>query len=81
MFARSIPRGVVKRRRRVLPAERPVIADVSPAAASFDLALRQDRNRGVVAMQALGSKDVRFDQRIERPQRQSAGPDQVGQRR
>jgi hypothetical protein len=33
----------------------------------------------VVAVQTLGSQDVRFDQRIERPERQSAGRDLVGE--
>jgi hypothetical protein len=81
MFARSIARGVIKRRRRVLAAEWPVVADVSPDAASFGLAFRQDRNRGVIAVQALSRQNVAFDQRVQGPQGGAAGADLVSERR
>ena len=55
MFARSIGRGVIERRGRILAAEWPIVANVSPDAAGFGLAFRQDRNRGVVPVQALPS--------------------------
>jgi hypothetical protein len=45
------------------------------------LALRQDRHRGVVAVQPVGGQDMGLDQRMERLQRRGAGADLVGQRR
>ena len=54
MLRRSVARGVEQRRRRSLSAERAVVADVDPDAARVGLAFGEDRNRGVVAMQALG---------------------------
>jgi hypothetical protein len=73
MLAAAIGRGVEQRRRRVLAAERPVVADVSPDAASFSLAFRQDRNRRVIAVQALSRQKVAFDQRVQGPQGRGAG--------
>ena len=77
MFAGAVARGVIERRRRILAAKWLIVADAGPDAASFGLALRQDRNGGVVAVQTLSGKNMRFDQCVERPQRQSAGPDLV----
>ena len=81
MLARPVARGIEQRRRRVLAAERPVVADVSPDAASFGLAFRQDRNRGVIAVQALSRQNVAFDQRVQGPQGGGAGADLVSERR
>src|SRR5947199_231490 len=63
------------------PAERPVIADIDPDTARRRLALGQDRHRGVVAMQALGSKDMVLDQSMDGPQGGCARADLIGQRR
>src|ERR1700733_14600594 len=81
MLAAAIARGVEQRRRRVLAAERPVVADVSPDAASFSLALCQDRNGGVIAVQAFSQQNVAFDQRVQGMQGGAAGADQVSERR
>jgi len=58
MFAGVVPRGVIERRRRILAAKWPNVADVGPNAAKFGLALRQDRNGGVVAVQTLSRRCV-----------------------
>ena len=64
MLARSIARGVEQRRRWVLAAERPVVADVDPDPAGYRLALGEDGNRRVVAMQPLGGQDMALDQSV-----------------
>ena len=66
---------------RVLAAERPVVADIGPDTASFGLAFRQDRNRGVIAVQALSRQNVAFDQPVQGPQCGGAGADQVSEPR
>ena len=73
-------------RRRTAPpedpgAERPVVADVHPDSAGHRLALGEDRNRRVVAMQPFGGQDMRFDQRVQRTQRGGAGAHLIGERR
>ena len=45
------------------------------------LALDQDRHRGVIAMQPLGSQHMGLDQRMQRLQRHRAGTHLVGERR
>lgn len=45
------------------------------------LALRENRNRGVVTVQALGGEHVRFDALQKRRQHRAAGADLVGERR
>ena len=81
MFARSIARGVEQRRRRILAAERPVVADIDPHPTGLRLALGEDGNRRVVAVQPLGGQDMALDQRVQRTQRRGAGADLVGERR
>ena len=46
-------------------ADRPVIADIHPNPAGLRLAFGEDRNRRVVAVQALGSQDVTFYQGVQ----------------
>ncbi len=77
----SIARGVEQRRRRAVFAERAVVADIDSDTAGVGLALGEDRNRSVVAVQANGSQDVSFDQRVQRGPGGGAGPDMIGQRR
>ena len=52
-IARAVPRVAEQRRRRVRTAERRVVADMDPGPARIGLAPGQNRNRGVVAMQAF----------------------------
>jgi hypothetical protein len=73
MLARPIARGVKQRRRRILAAERPVIAHVDPNPAGLGLTFGEDRNRGVVAMQPLAGQDMTLNQRVQGEQRCSAG--------
>src|SRR5436190_15635122 len=81
MFLSSIPRSVIEGGRWRVAAERPVVADISPDAARYRLALGQDRHRGVVAVQTLGAQDVGLDQLMQRLKDQGASADLVGQRR
>ena len=81
MFAGAVARGVEQRRRRSLSPEGALVADIDPDAARVGLALRENGNRGVVAVQALGGQDMGFDQRVQRRQDRSAGADMIGQRR
>ena len=81
MLVLSIARGVIERCRRCVTAKGPVVTDISPDAPRHRLALGQDRNGGVVAMQALGSQDVALNQRMKRLQGGCAGANLVGQRR
>ena len=74
--------GVIEhccRRRRA--TERAVIADICPYPAGLGLAPRQNRHRGVIAMQALSRQHMGFDQAIERLQHADVGPDLIGQGR
>lgn len=57
-----------------------IVADIDPGAAGVGLALRQDRHRGIVAMEPFGRHDMVLDQAMERPQDRGAGADMVGQR-
>jgi hypothetical protein len=61
MLTGPIMRVVEHRRRRILSAERPVVAHIDPSPPDIGLALRQDRYGRVVAMQALGREDMRLD--------------------
>ena len=81
MLGRPIARGVEQRRRRPLSAEGAIVADIDPDATRDRLALGEDGNRRVVAMQALGGEDMRLDQRVQRRQSPGAGADVIGQRR
>ena len=81
MLPRSIARGVEQRRWRILAAERPVVADIHPRPTGHRLALGEDGNRRVVAMQPLGGQDMALNQRVQRAQRRGAGADLIGERR
>ncbi len=81
MLPRSIARGVEQRRWWVLAAERPVVADIHPRPTGHRLALGEDGNRRVVAMQPLGGQDMALNQRVQRAQRRGAGADLIGERR
>ena len=63
MFAGAVARGVEQRRRRPLSTEGAVVANIDPDASRVGLALGENGNRGVVAVQAVGGQDMGFDQR------------------
>src|SRR5438034_1853947 len=79
MLASSVARGVIDRRRRRRPGEGPVIPHIGPDPPGRALALRQDTDGGVVAMQALGSEYMAFDQVEERHDGKGPLADLVGQ--
>lgn len=81
MLASTVARGVIDRRRWRWPGEGPVIPHICPDPTGLALALRQDADGGVVAMQALGSKHMAFDQVEERHDGEGPVADPVGQRR
>jgi hypothetical protein len=81
MRACPIARGIEQRCRRILAAERPVIADIHPNPAGLRLAFGEDRNRRVVAVQPIGGQDMALDQRVEGSQGDGAGADLIGERR
>ena len=81
MLASSVARGVIDRRRRRRPGERPVIPHISPDPPGRALAFRQDPDGGVVAMKALSSQHMTFDQVEERHDGEGPVADLVGQRR
>ena len=68
-------------RRRLLAAERPIVAHIDPDAARPGLLLRQHRHGGVVDMNALGGEHVRADRLHDRIERDDAGADPIGERR
>ena len=81
VFAASDARSVIDRRRRRRPGEGTVIAHIGPDPPGRALALRQDADSGVVAMQALGREHMAFDQVEERHDGERPVADLVGQRR
>ncbi len=81
IFAPSIARGIIDRRRRRRPGERPVIPHIRPDPAGRAFALRQDADGGVVAMKALGREHMTLDQLEQRHDGEGSVADLVGQRR
>jgi hypothetical protein len=81
MLARPVARGVEQRRRRILAAKRPVVADIHPNPPGFRLAFRENRHGGVVAVQPIGRQNMAVNQRVQRTQRGGAGAHLIGQRR
>jgi len=67
-------------RRRILAAERSVIAHVDPNAPELGFLLRQDRNRGVVSVHTFGGEDVIAQPGDNRLKRNHARPDPIGER-
>ena len=68
-------------RRRIMTAERAVIAHIDPGAPGRRLALGQYRHRRVVAVDAAAGENMRADEIIERAQNHGAAADLVGERR
>ena len=81
MIAGAVARVAEQHRRRVRPAERPVVAHIDPGPPGGAPAPGQHRHRGVVAMQALGGQHMIRDQVVQRLQRHRARTHLVGQRR
>ena len=81
MLAPAVARIVEHRRRRRASTERTVIAHVNPTAPCNRLALGQNRHRRIIAMQALGGKDVGLDALEKRFECRATGADLIGQRR
>jgi hypothetical protein len=80
MFMPPVAGGVINRRRRFVAAKGPVIPDIGPNMPLDRRAFRQDRHRGVVAVQPLRRQDMGLDQGVERQRNHSAGADLIGQR-
>ena len=57
------------------------IANVDPDPTGFRLALGENGNRRVVAVQPLGGENVSLDQPVQRPQRRRASANLIGERR
>ena len=68
MLAAAVGRVEERDRRRIGPAERPVVPDIAPQPRDLRLLLGQHRHRGVVAVQALGREDVGPDLQHQRHQ-------------
>ena len=78
MLALPIARVVEHRRGRPGAAERPVVANIDPAAPGVGLALRQHRHGRVVPMQTLGRHHMGLDQATQRIERRADGAHRVG---
>lgn len=72
MVARPITGRVEQSCRWCRAAEGAIAADIDPGAAGVGLALRQDRHRGVVAMQTLRREHMVLDPRMQGAQRRCA---------
>ena len=78
MYAATVA-GVVERRRgRVWPGKRPVVAHIGPEPAGDGLAFGQHGDGGAVAAQPLGGEHVLRDQSVERRWRCRGGADTIG---
>ncbi len=81
MLAGPVARVIEHRPRRRRPAKRLVVAHIDPDPAGVGLAFGQNRHRGVVAMQSLGTQHVGLEALEQRHQRRRAAADLVGQGR
>ena len=81
MITSPIARVMEHRRRRVGPAERPVVAHIDPGSTGHRLPFGQNRHRRVVAVHAAAGKDMGADQIVERAQQRGAAADLIGERR
>ncbi len=77
----SIARVIEHCRRRRGAAERAIVAHINPTSTGVGLALGQDWHGGVIAVQSVGCKDMRFKALEDRVQHRAAGPHLVGQGR
>src|SRR6195256_485186 len=79
MLAGSITRVVEHGSRRRGAAERAIVAHVNPTSPGVGLALGQDRNRGVIAVQSFGREDMRFYTPENRFEHRAASSNLIGQ--
>ena len=79
MLAGAVARVEERRRRRVAPAERLIVAHIGPQSSRARLALRQHRHGGVVGMDAFGCEHMRVDRLDQRRQRRRHCADPVRQ--
>lgn len=79
MLSATIRRVEEHGRRRIGTAERAVVAHTGPESAGPGPALGQDRHRGVVRVDALGSEDMGPDHINERHQGCRGGAHPVGE--
>jgi hypothetical protein len=79
MLTTPVARVIEHRRRRLRAAKGSIIPHVDPTSPSVGLALGQDRNGRIVAMQPLGCKNVCFDTLEKRLERRAARSDLVSQ--
>ena len=80
VLAAPIAGGIEDRSRRRRPGERLIVAHVNPYSPGRALALRQDRDRRVVAMKPLSLEHMRLDQVEERPEGNGDVSDLIGER-
>src|ERR1700720_1511588 len=81
MLACAVAREIKNRRRRGCATERAIIAHVNPTSRGVRLTLGQDRYGGVITVQSVGGKDMRFKTPENRFQHRAAGPHLIGQGR
>src|SRR3981189_3774226 len=78
MLAGSITRVVEHGSRRRGAAERAIVAHVNPPSPGVGLALGQDRNRGVIAVQSFGREDMGFYTPENRFEHRAASSNLIG---
>ncbi len=81
MLSSPVARVIEQRRRRIVAAKWPVIANIRPDPADHGLHFRQHRDRGVVGMDAFRAHDMGPDGLNKRLKRHHAGADPIRQRR
>lgn len=79
MLARPIARGLERRRRRILAAERADRRARRPRPDRSPLAPCEAWDGGVIAMQLIASQDMTLNQRVRRAQRRRASIHLIGQ--
>src|ERR1700716_951595 len=79
MLGGSITRAVEQASRRRGAAEGAILAHVTPTSPGGGLALGQDRDRGVIAVQSFGREDMRFYTPENRFEHRAASSNLIGQ--
>lgn len=81
VLAAAVARGIVEGGRWCPAGERSVVPNIGPDASGRRLALGQNGDCPIVAMQPFRRQDMGLDQTVERQRGKHAGTDLVGQRR
>ncbi len=79
-IAAPVGRIVEDDRGWITAAKGTIVAHVIPQSAGEGLALGHDRHGGIVTVQSLGSECMGLDQLVDRHERQTSGPDLIGER-